>query len=58
MVILYKDPHGEKIFNRSMSQALPTMSMSDAERERLRDLTLHCKDLESRLSKYEVSDPK
>ena len=54
MVILYKDPHGEHIFNRAMSQGMATMSMTDAEREKVRDLELHCKDIESRLSKYEV----
>ena len=57
MVILYKDPKGEFIFNRSMSQVAGTitgMSLNDAERERLRDLEIHCRDIEARLGKHEV----
>ena len=57
MVILYKDPKGERIFNRSMSQAQAAMtglSLNDAERDKLHDLERHCKDLETRLGKYEV----
>ena len=55
MVILYKDPRGEFIFNRSMSQAAGTVtSLNDAERDRLRDLEVHCREIESRLGKYEV----
>jgi gamma-aminobutyric acid type B receptor len=58
MVILYKDPNGEFIFNRSMSQAQGTnISLSDGEREKLRDLESHCRDLESRLGKYEHVKP-
>ena len=59
MVILYKDPKGERIFNRSMSQAQAAMtglSMNDAERDKLHDLEGHCKDLETRLGKYEVDN--
>lgn len=59
MVILYKDPRGEFIFNRSMSQVHGTitgMSLNDSEREKLRDLEVHCRDIESRLAKYEVSN--
>ena len=50
MVILYKDPQGEKIFERthSVSQATATNCNVD-------DLERHCKELESRLGKYEVS---
>ena len=55
MFILYKDPNGEFIFNRSMSQGQTTnISLSDGERDKLRDLETHCKDLENRLAKYEV----
>jgi len=60
MIILYKDPRGEYIFNRSMSQAQATltgMSLSDAERDRLHDLERHCRELEARLGKYEVRCP-
>lgn len=60
MIILYKDPRGERIFNRSMSQGQPTltgMSLSDAERDKLHDLEKHCRDLETRLGKYEVRCP-
>ena len=57
MVILYKDPRGEFIFNRSMSQAAGTVtSLNDAERDRLHDLEVHCRDIESRLGKYEVNN--
>lgn len=58
MVSLYKDPRGEFVFNRSMSQMPGTitgMSLNDSEREKLRDLEIHCRDIESRLGKYEVS---
>lgn len=58
MVILYKDPRGEFIFNRGMSQMQITntgMSLNDTEREKLRDLEVHCRDIENRLSKYEVN---
>lgn len=58
MVILYKDPRGEFIFNRGMSQMQITntgMSLNDSEREKLRDLEVHCRDVENRLSKYEVN---
>ena len=58
MIILYKDPHGELIFNRSMSQVQGTMtgmSLNDSEREKLRDLEVHCRDIETRLGKHEVS---
>lgn len=58
MVILYKDPRGEFIFNRGMSQMQITntgMSLNDSEREKLRDLEVHCRDIENRLSKYEVN---
>ena len=55
MVILYKDPRGEFIFNRSMSQVQGTItSLNDAERDKLRDLEVYCRDIESRLGKYEV----
>ena len=56
MVNLYKDPKGEHIFKHSMSQYHPTntYTLSDAEREKLRNLERHCKDLETRLGRYEV----
>ena len=56
MVVLYKDPRGEKIFDRSYSQSHPTFSetLNDADRERLVELEKHCRNLEGRLSKYEV----
>lgn len=60
MVSLYKDPRGEFVFNRSMSQMPGTitgMSLNDSEREKLRDLEIHCRDIESRLGKYETIRP-
>jgi gamma-aminobutyric acid type B receptor len=58
MVILYKDPRGEFIFNRSMSQVQGTItSLNDAERDKLRDLEVYCRDIESRLGKYETVQP-
>ena len=55
MVILYKDPRGELIFNRSMSQVQGTMtgmSLNDSEREKLRDLEVHCRDIEPTMCGY------
>ena len=56
MVILYKDPKGEKIFDRGQSQGtLNLTAVDDARIEQFGDLEKHCTDLETRLSKYEVS---
>ncbi len=56
MVILRKDPQGTKIFERrdSTHQSF-SVSMNDAERDRMMQLEKHCRDLETRLSKHEVS---
>ena len=50
MVILYKDPEGKKIFERTYSVSQATATNCNVE-----DLEKHCKDLENRLGKYEVS---
>lgn len=50
MVILYKDPKGEKIFERTHSVSQMTATNCNFD-----DLEKHCKQLESRLGKYEVS---
>ena len=50
MVILYKDPKGEKIFERTHSLSQATAMNCDVD-----DLEKHCKELEGRLGKYEVS---
>ena len=56
MVILYKDPKGEKIFDRGQSQGTLNLTAADEARiEQFGDLEKHCLDLESRLAKYEVS---
>lgn len=52
MVILYKDPKGEKIFDRRQSQG--TLNATVIEDTKIDDLEKHCSDLESRLGKYEV----
>lgn len=54
MVILYKDPKGEKIFDRGQSQGTLNITSADDDRLELSDLQKHCMDLESRLVKYEV----
>ncbi len=58
MVILYKDPKGEKIFERGQSQGtLNTSAIDDANRvsdEQFQNLEKHCVELEGRLGKYEV----
>ena len=48
MVILYKDPKGEKIFER-------TYSVSQTGGNQDEDLERHCRELEERLGRYEVS---
>lgn len=59
MVILYKDPNGEKIFDRGQSQGTLNLTAADEARiERFDDLEKHCLDIESRLAKYEVSSYK
>ena len=50
MVILYKDPKGEKIFERTHSVSQMTATNCNFD-----DLEKHCKELENRLGKYEVS---
>lgn len=54
MVILYKDPKGENIFDGGQSQGTLNISSGDDKIE-LSDLQKHCLDLETRLGKYEVS---
>lgn len=55
MVILYKDPKGEKIFDRGQSQGtLNATVIDDAKIEQINELEKHCLELESRLGKYEV----
>jgi len=53
MVVLYKDPQGERIFQRSMSQAGTILGATNVENDKSRYLELeeHCKDLEGRLAK-------
>lgn len=56
MVILYKDPKGEKIFDRGQSQGTLNMTaIDDIKVEQYGDLEKHCFEIETRLSKYEVS---
>lgn len=56
MVILYKDPKGEKIFDRGQSQGtLNDTGLDVAKIEQFSDLEKHCMELESRLAKHEVS---
>ena len=58
MLSLYRDPKGEYIFERSDSMRRPTLTgvstLNDHERERMMELERHCRDIESRLAKYEV----
>ena len=55
MVILYEDPHGQKIFERrDSSTTVFSVSLSDVEREGMMELEKHCRDLETRLKQYEV----
>ena len=53
MVILYKDPKGERIFQRSMSQAGTILGnqLPEDDSSRYLELEQHCKDLEGRLAK-------
>lgn len=51
MVILYKDPKGEKIFERTHS-----ISQVTATNCNVNELEKHCKELETRLGQYEVSN--
>ena len=51
MVMLYKDPKGEKIFDRGQSQG----TLNNIDDTNVEDLEQHCLDLEKRLSNYEVS---
>lgn len=56
MVLLYKDPDGEKIFDRGHSQATLNATIADdAKIEQYNDLEHHCIELERRLGNYEVS---
>ena len=50
MVILYKDPKGEKIFERTQSVSQTGNYEVDVD-----NLEKHCRDLENRLGRYEVS---
>lgn len=51
MVILYKDPKGEKIFERTHSVSQMTVNATN----NCDDLEKYCRELEGRLGKYEVS---
>lgn len=53
MVILYKDPKGDRIFQRSMSQAGTIIGnkIGEDENERYLELEQHCKTLEGKLAK-------
>ncbi len=53
MVILYKDPKGDNIFQRSMSQTGTIIGNKIQEDDggRYLDLEQHCKQLEGRLAK-------
>ena len=56
MVMLYKDPKGENIFDRGETQGtLNNTVIDDCRIQQYQDLEQHCIDLENRLSKYEVS---
>ena len=55
MVILYKDPKGENIFERGQSQGTLNLTAVDAaSKNELGDLEKYCTELEGRLGKYEV----
>lgn len=54
MVILYKDPKGENIFDRGQSQATLNITSADDDKIELSEIQKHCLDLETRLGKYEV----
>lgn len=58
MLSLYRDPKGQYIFERSDSMRRPTLTgvstLNDHERDRMMELERHCRDIESRLAKYEV----
>ena len=56
MIILYKDPKGEKIFDRGQSQGtLNLTTIEDNKLDQVNGLERHCQDLENRLGKYEVN---
>ena len=57
MVILYRDPKGEKIFERTYSASQPTLThVGDNEvMDRMNELEKHTREMERRLGKYEVS---
>ena len=53
-MILYKDPQGQKIFQRSMSQSLQNTVLgttNEDDSDKYLDLERHCRDLEGRLAK-------
>lgn len=55
MVILYKDPKGENIFERAQSQGTLNLTAVGDSKNEFGDLEKHCTELEGRLGKYEVS---
>ena len=55
MVILYKDPKGEKIFEHGKSQGTLNVTSDDTKIEQYNDLEKYCIELEGRLRKHEVS---
>ena len=52
MVMLYKDPEGENIFDRGQTNTTLNAGLDES---KLEDLELHCVELERRLGNYEVS---
>ena len=55
MVMLYKDPHGEKIFDRGQTQlTLNNTGADEFKIENYDELEKHCRNLEVRLKKHEV----
>lgn len=56
MIILYRDPKGQKIFERTYSASQPTLTNVENNEivNSYNELEKHSKDLEIRLAKYEV----
>jgi len=54
MVMLYKDPMGEKIFDHGQTQQTINTGADDYKIENYNELEQHCRALEDRLKKHEV----
>lgn len=54
MVILYKDPKGEMIFNQTTHSQSQLTNQIVAD-EQIIELEKHCREIEQRLGKHEVS---